>query len=191
MMRSAPHAWLALALAVAPAVAPAVAVPSARAEESAAASKQGREPTSAGATRAGTGGERIELERLRRHAREAKDGQPVSNAFNPKRWYVPPPPRPPPPPPAPPPPTAPPVPFTYLGRYQDAQKLVVMLARGNKLYTVSQGEVIDGTYRVDRISDSAVDLTYLPLNTSQAVSTTPAPESVPRSPGIGQFTRRP
>jgi len=31
------------------------------------------------------------------------------------------------------------------------------------------GDVIDGTYRVDRISDKAVDLIYLPLHEKQAL----------------------
>ena len=58
-----------------------------------------------------------------------------------------------------------------MGRYQDPQKRLVILASGNKLYTVSEGEVIDGNYRIDRITDSTVELVYLPLNINQSIST--------------------
>ena len=92
----------------------------------------------------------------------------VVNAFSSTSWYVPPPPPKAEPPPKP---TAPPLPFTYMGRYEDAGRaaVVVMLVKGDRLYTVSVGDVIDGTYRVDRISDKAVDLIYLPLHEKQAL----------------------
>ena len=136
----------------------------------------------------------VEIERLSQQKTEAGSGKTVSNAFNPTSWYVAPPrpPAPPPPPPPPPPiPTAPPLPFTYLGRYEDPPKLVVMLANGNKLYTVSEGEVIDGTYRVDRITHAAVDLVYLPLNINQSISTIGAPENTQNRVGTEEQNRRP
>ncbi len=132
----------------------------------------------------------VELERLNQQKESAAAGNAVANAFTPRTWYVPPPPPPPPrppPPPPPPPPTAPPLPFTYLGRYEDPPKLFAILASGSKVYTVSQGEVIDGTYRVDRIADGVVDLMYLPLNISQTVK---APENKPQPPGPGEYNRR-
>ncbi|MNF15902.1 hypothetical protein D3C80_2186950 [compost metagenome] len=52
----------------------------------------------------------------------------------------------------------------------DARHLRVFLLRGEKIYTVTVGEVIDGTYRVERIADSEMVLTYLPLNVSQTLS---------------------
>ncbi len=131
----------------------------------------------------------VELERLNQQ-KDNGPGSKVTNAFTPRTWYVPPPPPPPPPPPAPPPPpppTAPPLPFTYLGRYEDPPKLFAILANGSKVYTVSQGEVIDGIYRVDRIADGVVDLVYLPLNISQSVK---AAESKLQPPGPGEYNRR-
>jgi hypothetical protein len=77
---------------------------------------------------------------------------------------------------APPPPprivvTAPPLPFTYLGRYGEGEARVVILARGDRMYTVGEGEVIDNQYRVDRISGATVGLTYLPMNVQQSLPT--------------------
>lgn len=78
------------------------------------------------------------------------------------------------PPPAPvlpePPPTAPVLPFAFLGRLDDAERLRVFLTRDEKIYTVTVGAVIDGTYRVERIADSEIVLTYLPLNVTQTLS---------------------
>lgn len=94
----------------------------------------------------------------------------VVNAFATTSWYVPPPPAKPEPPPKP---TAPPLPFAFLGRYEDPARtsVVVMLSKGDRLYTVSEGDVIDDTYRVDRITDKTVELTYLPLQTKQSLQT--------------------
>jgi hypothetical protein len=71
----------------------------------------------------------------------------------------------------PPEPTAPPLPFTYFGRYEDANSQIIILLKGEKLYNVVPGEVIDGTYRVERLLAGQVELTFLPLNTRQTLST--------------------
>jgi hypothetical protein len=94
----------------------------------------------------------------------------VVNAFSATSWYVPPPPPKPEPPPKP---TAPPVPFTFMGRYEDATRssVVVMLIKGDRLYTVSTGDVIEDTYRVDKITDKTIELIYLPLHTKQSLPT--------------------
>lgn len=125
----------------------------------------------------------VELERLNRkaEAEAAKEAPPaageaqndapaakpeVVNAFAGKSWYVPPPPPKVEPPPKP---TAPPLPFSFMGRYEEAGRtgVVIMLVKGDRLYTVSEGDVIDDTYRVDRITERTVELTYLPLKEKQ------------------------
>ncbi|MGU7769068.1 hypothetical protein ACV229_02650 [Burkholderia sp. MR1-5-21] len=69
------------------------------------------------------------------------------------------------------PPSAPPVPFTYVGELDaKAVKPQVFLSNGDQLLIVSPGDVIDGQYRVDSVSESNVVLTYLPLNQVQVVS---------------------
>ncbi len=132
----------------------------------------------------------VELERLKRPAPAAKleaeaakePGKDAAaakepekefhGAFAPTSWYVPPPPPPPPKPEPPPKPTAPPLPFTYLGRYDEGDTAeVVMLLKGDRIYTVSEGEVIDNTYRVEKVAPGAVELIYLPLNIKQSLRT--------------------
>jgi hypothetical protein len=117
---------------------------------------------------------RVELELLKRVKPEAaateKTDVTVANVFNPVSWYEPPPPPPPPVPVPEPAPTAPPIPFSYLGRYEDPPKNIVMLTRNEQIYTVSVGDVIDETYRVKQIGNGSVTLVYLPLGTIQSIS---------------------
>ncbi len=118
---------------------------------------------------------RVELERLARPESGQEVGQQEADAeysiFSVTSWYVPPPPPPPQPPPPPPEPTAPPLPFSYLGRYQESQSLIIMLVKGDRIYTVSAGEVIENIYRVEGVSGGRVELTYLPLNIRQTIDT--------------------
>lgn len=120
-------------------------------------------------------GAHIEFERLDNQKSRTGDSAAIGNVFNATSWYTPPPrPKPQPvvvlPPPPPPKPTAPPIPFTYFGRYEDMSAAVVVLVRGGRIYTVSEGDVIDGTYRVERIAGGMLELTYLPLNIKQSIS---------------------
>ena len=120
---------------------------------------------------------RVELERLVNPDAHQADNRQVSNAFNPMSWYVPP------PPPrhvavpvviAPPPvivPTAPPLPFTYLGRYGDTASRTIILSKGERVYTVAVGEVIENTYRLEKLSPGLVHLTHIPTNIEQTLRT--------------------
>ena len=79
---------------------------------------------------------------------------------------------------APPPkPSAPPLPFTYLGRWTEGAIVTAFLAQGSRSIAVSVGESIDGTYRVDTISDTAIGLRYLPLDQRQELSVSLTPSS--------------
>lgn len=73
-------------------------------------------------------------------------------------------------PPAPQAPVSPPLPFVFLGKLDDNQRLRVFLLRGETIFTVSVGDVIEGTYRVERISGTQMTLVYLPLNSTQSLS---------------------
>jgi hypothetical protein len=102
----------------------------------------------------------------------------VINVFAATSWQPPPAPAPPAPAPAPAaaapapgPPIAPALPFRFFGRYGDAGVQIVMLLKGEQLYLVSVGDTIDGAYRVDRVSATTVELTYLPLQLKQSLST--------------------
>lgn len=120
---------------------------------------------------------RVELERLARPESQQKEKRKMGDVFNATSWYVPPPPPrfvpPPPPPPLPPTPvpTAPPLPFTYLGRYGDTASRIIILSKGDRVYTVAVGDVIENTYRVEKFTAGMVNLTYLPLNIGQSLRT--------------------
>jgi hypothetical protein len=119
---------------------------------------------------------RVELERLAKPESQQPEKRRVGDVFNATSWYVPPPPPRfvPPPPAAPPPivvPTAPPLPFTYLGRYGDTASRTIILSKGERVYTVAVGDVIENTYRVEKLTAGMVNLTYLPLNIQQSLRT--------------------
>jgi hypothetical protein len=98
----------------------------------------------------------------------------VGKLFGAMSWYVPPPPPPPQPPRKPlppPPPSAPPMPFSFLGRYVEDEALIILLVKGERIYTVSEGEVIENTYRVERLMGGVLEMTYLPLNIKQTINT--------------------
>lgn len=129
-------------------------------------------PQPAGSTkRALPAGERVELERLAGPKPDG-DGE-IGNAFGALSWYVPPPPPPAPLLPPPAQPAAPPLPFTYLGHFKDPDSPapVIILGRADRVYTVSEGEVIDGTYRVGPVTAGLIEFTYLPLNAKQSLNT--------------------
>lgn len=110
----------------------------------------------------------VQLDKL--GSRAVSDGKMI-NVFQSKSWYVPPPPPPPPKPVPPPPPTAPPLPYTFLGSYQEADgHLVIFLARGERMYSVSPGDILENTYHVDGIAAGQLGLTYLPLNIKQTMN---------------------
>ncbi len=74
---------------------------------------------------------------------------------------------------APAPPEAPPLPFTYLGKVIEDGKLSVFLARGEDSYSITagqkRGQKIGNEYRVDKVTESSVSFTYLPMNTKQTL----------------------
>jgi len=57
-----------------------------------------------------------------------------------------------------------------MGRYEEDGKRIILLVRGDRIYTVTEGEVIDNIYRVERLTGGQLELTYLPLNIKQTIS---------------------
>jgi hypothetical protein len=94
------------------------------------------------------------------------------------RGWLPPPPPPPPPlpeaaPAPPPPPTAPPVPFRFVGLLEEkASKPAAFIAKGDALFVVHVGDVVESTYRVESFNSSQVVITYLPLQQRQTIDVT-------------------
>jgi hypothetical protein len=71
--------------------------------------------------------------------------------------------------PPPPPPSAPALPFTYMGRLVEGEDIAVFLSQGERNLVVREGDTIDATYRVELIAESAITLTYLPLDQRQTI----------------------
>jgi hypothetical protein len=109
----------------------------------------------------------LDLERLKRPEREEK----VAAAADPfaRRSFAPQQEARPEAPQAPVAPQVPPLPFTYLGKVIDDGKLSVFLARGEDSFSVSGKTKIGGEYRVDKVTETAVVFTYLPMNARQTL----------------------
>ncbi|HEX4596169.1 MAG TPA: hypothetical protein VH278_00125 [Burkholderiaceae bacterium] len=94
--------------------------------------------------------------------------------FAARGWLPPPPPPPPPlaeaPPPPPPPPTAPPVPFRFVGLLEEkSAKPAAFIAKGDALFVVHVGDVVESTYRIESFNSAQVVVTYLPLQQRQTI----------------------
>jgi len=111
---------------------------------------------------------------LEKLGKRAQTEHKTVDIFKGKSWYVAPPkPKavPPPPPPPPPPPTAPPMPYAYMGSYMGKDgHTIIFLTKGDQVYSVSPGDVLEGTYRVEGIASGQLVLIYLPLNIQQTIS---------------------
>jgi hypothetical protein len=121
---------------------------------------------------------RVELELLNQLKGQRQEKGKVSDVFNQTPEYVArPSPKfvaPPPPVDLPPPvviPVAPPIEFVYLGRYGEADTKIVVLSKGDRVYTVKVGDVIENTYRIEKFTPGMVNFTYLPLNITQSLTT--------------------
>jgi hypothetical protein len=70
---------------------------------------------------------------------------------------------------APQPPSAPVLPFRYLGKAIEDGKLSVFLMKGNDSFSVHARQKLDDEYRVDKVTETQVVFTYLPLKTQQVL----------------------
>jgi hypothetical protein len=104
---------------------------------------------------------------------------PQRDAFTPRSWQPPPPPAPPAVvdlPAPPPPPTAPVLPFTFMGQFESpGEKTMYYLVEGEKLHTVTEGETINGTHRIEAVKGNRMDILYLPLSIMQTLALGAAP----------------
>ncbi len=64
-------------------------------------------------------------------------------------------------------PAAPPVPYRVAGQVTDEGGMRVVLAKGERVFFVREGDALEGGYRVDAIRPDAVTLTYLPLGVQE------------------------
>jgi hypothetical protein len=70
-----------------------------------------------------------------------------------------------------PPPKAPPLPFVFMGRYEQAGHSAVFLLQGEHSWVVRAGDTFAESYKVERITPGALHLRYLPLNEVQVLDT--------------------
>jgi hypothetical protein len=103
--------------------------------------------------------------------RAAQSG-PRRDAFTPRGWQpLPPPAGAAPAAPPPPPPTAPPLPFTFMGLFESpGERTVYYLVEGDKLHTVTEGETINGTHRIEAVKGNRMDILYMPLSVTQTLA---------------------
>jgi hypothetical protein len=66
-------------------------------------------------------------------------------------------------------PSAPALPFRYLGKAIEDGKLTVFLMKGNDSYSVHSKQALDEQYRVDKVTETQVVFTYLPLKQKQTL----------------------
>jgi hypothetical protein len=55
------------------------------------------------------------------------------------------------------------MPYRYAGKVVQGGRQSVLLAKGDMLFPITEGETLDGAYRVESIGEAQVTLTYLPL----------------------------
>lgn len=65
------------------------------------------------------------------------------------------------------PPAAPPLPFRFVGRVYQGATTQLYLARGDKLYSVKQGDTLDGQYLVESVSGTSITFLHRPSGTRQ------------------------
>lgn len=74
------------------------------------------------------------------------------------------------PPPEPPKPVVPTPAFTYLGRMIRDERTFVFLGSGEDIEVVAIGDPVDNNWRVESVSDTGVELRYMPLNETRQLA---------------------
>jgi hypothetical protein len=110
--------------------------------------------------------DRLDARELALADRDAEAPEPEAKAalFDSVSWQPPEPPAPPPPPP--PKPVAPPFPYPYIGGLLDGGVRTAFFTKGERVLAVKNGDIVDGVYRVEQLTDNQMQMTYLPLTQS-------------------------
>lgn len=70
----------------------------------------------------------------------------------------------------PPPPQAPPLPFRFIGAQVDSGEYVVFLEQQNRTHIARIGETINEEWRLDRLTERSLMLTYVPLGQQRVLA---------------------
>ncbi|MFN7085518.1 MAG: cohesin domain-containing protein [Burkholderiales bacterium] len=74
-------------------------------------------------------------------------------------------------------PTAPPLPYKFAGKLVQEGRLQMFLSKGDTAIPIKQGEILDGSYRVESIADDRITLVYIPLNYRENIPVSSALQS--------------
>lgn len=74
-------------------------------------------------------------------------------------------------------PSAPPLPFTFVGKWMENGETVVFLAGNGRSYMARVGAKLGGAYAVEAVDDAHLVLTYLPLGKRQTLSLRATPRA--------------
>ena len=75
---------------------------------------------------------------------------------------------------APPAPQAPRFPYALIGRWESGGAVQVLVSTPSRTWVAGRGDVIEGQWRVERVSPIDIIVTWLPLGTTQTVVFKPA-----------------
>ena len=117
-------------------------------------------------------------------------GRPRGEAFPSRSWTAPPPKASPALPAVIAPAVPPPMPYRVAGQVVHGEVAQVVLAKGDQVLTVHEGDSLEGGYRVESIAPDRVTLLYVPLGTSESlpVASTLAVDAQQTAPAANSAT---
>jgi len=62
------------------------------------------------------------------------------------------------------------MPYRYAGKLVQGGRQSVLLAKGDMVFPINEGETLDGAYRVESIGETQVTLMYLPLAREERIA---------------------
>jgi hypothetical protein len=62
------------------------------------------------------------------------------------------------------------MPYRYAGKLVQGGRQSVLLAKGDMVFPINEGETLDGAYRVESIGETQITLTYLPLAREERIA---------------------
>lgn len=65
--------------------------------------------------------------------------------------------------------STPPLPFKFLGKFNDGTELVVYLGRGEQTLVAKNGETLEGIYKIIDITEKSIEFVYLPRDEKQSL----------------------
>jgi hypothetical protein len=67
-------------------------------------------------------------------------------------------------------PVAPPVPYRFAGKVFNGAEAEVLISKGDLVFPVKVGDLLDGLYRVESIGADGIELLYVPLGTKDRIT---------------------